>query len=159
MRLLRAAGPLLTLSLALAACSSTGGATPAASVAAPTPAATTAASPSAAAGGTTVNLADTALGTVLVDGAGKTLYVFTADAAGKSNCTGDCLANWPALISDAAPTLGTGLDAAGFSTITRDDGTKQVTYNGVPLYYFAADKAAGDTTGQGVGGNWFVANP
>jgi predicted lipoprotein with Yx(FWY)xxD motif len=152
MRLLRAAGPLLTLSLVLAACSSTGGATPAASVAAPTPAA----SPSAAAGGATVNLADTALGTVLVDGAGKTLYVFTADAAGKSNCTGDCLANWPALISDAAPTLGAGLDAASFSTITRDDGTKQVAFHDLPLYYFAGDTAAGETKGQGLAGKWYV---
>ena len=153
MRLLRAGVPLLTLTLALAACSSTGsGATPAASAQAPT----AAASPSAAAGGVTVNLADTTLGKVLADGGGKTLYVFTADAAGKSNCAGDCANNWPALTSDAVPTLGTGLDAANFAILTRDDGTKQVTFFGHPLYYFAKDTAAGDVNGQGIGGKWFV---
>ncbi len=157
MRLLRAAGPLLTLSLALAACSaSTTGGTPQASAQAPTPAATPAASPSAAAGGLTINLADSTLGKVLADGTGKTLYAFTADAAGKSNCNGDCLKNWPALVSDGAPTLGTGLDAEDFTTIARDDGTKQVAFYGLPLYYFAGDTGPNLTNGQGVGGKWFV---
>ena len=119
MRMIRAAVPLFTLSLVLAACSSGTGATPAASVQAPTPAASEAA-PSAAAGAVTVNLVDTPLGKVLADGTGKTLYVFTVDTAGKSNCSGDCLANWPALASDAVPTLGEGLDAEDFSTISRD---------------------------------------
>ena len=158
MRTIRAAVPLLTLTLALAACSaSTTGGTPQASAQAPTPAATpAAASPSAAAGGVTVNLADTPLGKVLADGTGKTLYAFTADAAGKSNCNGDCLKNWPALTSDAAPTLGTGLDAEDFTTIARDDGTKQVAFYGLPLYYFAGDTGPNLTNGQGVGGKWFV---
>ena len=159
MRLSRAALPLLTLSLVLAACSaSTTGGTPQASAQAPTPAASAAASPSAAAGGVTVNLADSTLGKVLADGTGKTLYVFTPDAAaaGKSVCNGDCATNWPPLLSDAAPTPGTGLDAEDFTTIARDDGTKQVAFYGHPLYFFAGDKAAGDTTGQGVGGKWYA---
>ena len=159
MRMPRAAVPLLTLSLVLAACSaSTTGGTPQASAQAPTPAASAAASPSAAAGGITVNLADSTLGKVLADGTGKTLYVFTPDAAaaGKSVCNGDCATNWPPLLSDAAPTPGTGLDAEDFTTIARDDGTKQVAFYGHPLYFFAGDKAAGDTTGQGVGGKWYA---
>ena len=82
--------------------------------AAASPAASEAAS--AAAGGAKVDLADNALGKILVGGdKGLTLYVFAADSGGKSACTGDCLANWPPLTSDAAPTLGTGLDAEDFS--------------------------------------------
>ncbi|HEY4227421.1 MAG TPA: hypothetical protein VGM49_03715 [Candidatus Limnocylindrales bacterium] len=154
MRLLKAAAPLLTLGLVLAACSSSGGATTAPSIAAPSAAASEA--PSAAAGGVTVNLADSTLGKVLADGSGKTLYMFTPDSADKSACTGDCASNWPPLTSDAAPTAGTGLDASKFTTVARDDGTKQVVFNGHPLYFFAGDKAAGDTSGEGVGGKWFV---
>jgi predicted lipoprotein with Yx(FWY)xxD motif len=150
--MIRAAVPLLTLSLVLAACSSGTGATPATSAQAPTPAA----SPSAAAGGVTVNLADTPLGKVLADGTGRILYVFTADAAGKSNCSDDCATSWPPLTSDAVPTVGEGLDAEDFTVIARDDGTKQVAFYGLPVYYFAKDTAAGQTNGQGVGGKWFV---
>ena len=114
------------------------------------------ASQAPAAGAVTVNLADTALGSVLVDGSGRTLYIFTADSAGKSVCNGDCAGTWPPLLGDAAPTVGAGLDAAGFSTITRDDGSSQIAFHDMPLYHFAADAAAGDTKGQGIGGKWFV---
>ncbi len=109
-----------------------------------------------AAGAASVALADNTLGTILVDGKGMTLYMFTADSAGKSACAGDCLANWPPLLSTAAPSLGAGLDAADFATITRDDGGTQVTFHGMPLYSFAGDKTTGDTNGQGVGSKWYV---
>jgi predicted lipoprotein with Yx(FWY)xxD motif len=154
MRIFRAAAPLLALGVVLAACSSGGGATASPS-AAPSAAASPAASASAAAGAS-VALADTKLGKVLVDGAGKTLYVFSADSGDKSACSGNCAANWPPLVSDGAPSLGTGLDAEDFASITRDDGAKQVTFYGHPVYYFAGDKAAGDTNGEGVGGKWYV---
>ena len=114
------------------------------------------ASESAAAGGPTVNLGDTSLGSVLVDGDGKTLYIFTADTGGKSVCNGDCAAAWPPLLGDAAPTLGTGLTATDFTTITRDDGATQIAFFGMPLYYFAADAAAGDVKGQGLNDKWYV---
>ncbi len=156
MRTIRAAAPLFALGMVLAACSaSTTGGTAAPSAQAPTPAA---ASPSAAAGGVTINLADSTLGKVLADGTGKTLYVFTPDAAaaGKSVCNDDCATNWPPLTSDAAPTLGTGLDAEDFTLITRDDGTMQIAFYGHPVYYFAKDTAPNQTNGQGVGGKWFV---
>jgi predicted lipoprotein with Yx(FWY)xxD motif len=119
-------------------------------------AAASAAAPSqAAAGGPAVAVAKTTLGDVLVDAKGMTLYAFTADANGKSACTGDCLANWPVLIGEGA-TPGTGLDAEDFKSIVRDDGAKQVTFYGMPLYTFAGDKAAGDVNGQGLGGKWYV---
>jgi predicted lipoprotein with Yx(FWY)xxD motif len=109
----------------------------------------------AAATGPAVNVASTSLGDILVDGKGMTLYAFTADSGGKSACTGDCLANWPILAGEGA-TPGTGLDAEDFKSITRDDGSKQVTFYGMPLYTFAGDKAAGDVAGQGLGGKWYV---
>ena len=153
MRSLRAATPLLVLALALAACSS--GAAGYASPAPSAPPSAIASTPPAA-GGSTVNLADSSLGKIVVDGVGRTLYLFTADANGKSACSGACADNWPPLVSDAAPAAGPGLDASAFGTITRDDGSKQMTFHGKPLYYFAGDKAAGDTNGQGVNGKWFV---
>ena len=91
-----------------------------------------------------------------------TLYTFTNDTkdSGKSVCNGDCATNWPPLLAEAASGLSVGDGVNGTITIiTRDDGGKQVAYNGWPLYYFAADKAPGDTTGHEVGDVWFVAVP
>ena len=119
-------------------------------------AAPSAAAASAATGaGVAVNVGSTSLGDIVVDGKGMTLYMFTADAGGKSACVGDCLANWPPLIGETA-TPGTGLDAEDFGTITRDDGVRQITFYKMPLYYFAGDKSAGDVAGQGLGGKWYV---
>jgi predicted lipoprotein with Yx(FWY)xxD motif len=154
MHIARAAAPLLGLALVLSACSSGGGATTA-PTAAPTAAPATPA-PSTATGGLTINLASNALGTILVDGEGKTLYEFTPDTGGTSTCTGDCAGTWPPLTSDAAPTVGTGLTAADFGTTTRDDGSTQITFDGHPLYHFAGDTAAGDTKGQGLRSKWYV---
>ena len=158
MRTIRAAVPLLALGMVLAACSSTGSGATAAPTAAPTAAAPSAAAPSAAAAAVTVNLADSTLGKILADGTGKTLYVFAPDAAaaGKSVCNGDCAANWPPLTSDAAPTLGAGLDAEDFTLVARDDGTQQVAFYGHPVYFFKGDTAPNQTNGQGVGGKWSV---
>ncbi len=110
-------------------------------------------------GGLVVNASTTDLGAFLVDADGMTLYVFTYDAApGASVCEGDCLANWPAVgIADGqgfAP--GEGVDGV-LGAFARSDGTLQVTYDGRPLYHWIGDQAAGDTTGQGIGGVWFVA--
>jgi predicted lipoprotein with Yx(FWY)xxD motif/plastocyanin len=95
------------------------------------------------------------LGPFLTDAAGNTLYLFTKDEPGKSNCYDDCVAKWPVFYADEGVTLPEG--AAGeLGEITRDDGTEQTTYNGWPLYYWINDEAPGDTTGQGVGDVWFV---
>jgi len=95
------------------------------------------------------------VGKFLTDGKGMTLYVFKKDAPGTSNCAGECLAKWPAY----AGMGGMGVDAKDLGSITRADGAKQTTYKGLPLYYFVADKAAGDTKGQGMKDVWYVAMP
>ena len=100
------------------------------------------------------------LGTFLVGPTGMTLYMFTNDEPGVSNCSGDCLVNWPALtVADAAEIVAGDNVHGELGTITRDDCALQVTYNGWPLYYFAKDAARGDTTGQGVGEKWYVIAP
>ena len=98
------------------------------------------------------------VGKFLTDGHGMTLYIFKKDSPGKSVCAGPCVEKWPLYFREkvAAPD---GVKAGDFGTITREDGKKQTTYKGWPLYYFAGDKAKGDVAGQGMGNVWFVANP
>ncbi|SFJ13002.1 Secreted repeat of unknown function [Paenibacillus sp. UNC496MF] len=98
------------------------------------------------------------LGNYLTDAAGRTLYYFDKDTQGKSNCAGDCLANWPAYTASGSD-LPTGVKAADWGTITRADGSKQSTFKGYPLYYFVKDVKHGDALGQNVGGVWFVVDP
>lgn len=103
----------------------------------------------------TLGTVETDLGTILVDGEGRTLYAFVPDAQGPSTCTDDCVGAWPSFTGPAEPAEG--VDAALMATAARsDDGTEQVTYNDWPLYYFANDSAPGDVNGQGVGDVWFV---
>jgi predicted lipoprotein with Yx(FWY)xxD motif len=170
--------------IVLAACSSAATPTPPAPTAAPTQAATAApseaasAAPSAPAsaapsappseaaasgggGAYTIAAATGAVGKYLTGEDGKTLYVFSKDTTpGKSACNGDCAGNWPPFTLDAGETAVDGAGVSGkIATITRDDGTKQVTYNGKPVYYYAGDSASGQTNGQGVAGLWTVAAP
>jgi predicted lipoprotein with Yx(FWY)xxD motif len=98
-----------------------------------------------------------ALGRILTDGAGLTLYVFADDAPGVSNCTGACAELWPPFlipadtVAVAAPEI-----IAVVDTIIRADGTTQVAVNNQPVYYYAKDKNPGDVLGQGISGKWFV---
>jgi len=121
-----------------------------------------AAASEAAGGGSAyeVDVASGAAGKFLTGEDGKTLYIFKKDSPNTSACTGDCATNWPPFTLEADETLkaGTGVGGA-LTTFARADGTMQVAYNGAPLYYFAADKAAGDTNGQGLNNVWFVAAP
>jgi len=111
----------------------------------------------AAAGAATVNLGENeTLGSFLVDDNGMTLYLFTKDSPNTTVCYDNCAIAWPPLLTTGDPVAGEGVDASLFGTTTRTDGTVQVTYNGWPLYYYEKDKAAGDVTGQDVGGVWFV---
>lgn len=96
------------------------------------------------------------LGNMVVDANGKSLYLFTRDERNKSNCTGNCLTSWPPLITTADPVAGEGSASQLLGTMTRDDGRKQVTYNGWPLYYYNQDTAANDAKGQNVANIWFV---
>ncbi len=98
------------------------------------------------------------LGKIVVDGNGRTLYVFDKDTAepSKSNCDGDCAAKWPPLIAASGTPQVDGVDASLVGTVTRTDGSKQVTLAGWPLYQFAEDSKAGKADGQAVGGAWWV---
>jgi predicted lipoprotein with Yx(FWY)xxD motif len=102
----------------------------------------------------TLTTADSDLGTILVDDGGKTLYLFVPDAQGASTCYDDCEANWPPFAGEVS--AGEGVDESLLGTTERTDGTVQATYNGWPLYYFAADAAAGETNGQGISDVWWV---
>jgi predicted lipoprotein with Yx(FWY)xxD motif len=106
--------------------------------------------------GASLKTASTSLGTILVDSSGKTIYEFDKDSkgSGKSACSGACAGLWPAVTASGTPTVSGVTGTVG--TITRDDGTKQVTLNGRPLYTFSGDSAAGDTTGQGYMGIWWA---
>ena len=100
------------------------------------------------------------LGKFLVDGRGMTVYLYTRDEMNKSNCSGRCAGNWPPiLIAYGEPTAGPGVDASAIGVITREDGGRQVTYKGMPLYGWVQDEKPGDTTGQGVGEVWYVVQP
>lgn len=106
--------------------------------------------------GVTLEVADSELGSILVDEEGRTLYLFLSDAGGESTCYDECAANWPALEADGEPQAGEGVDTSLLGTTERDDGAVQVTYNGMPLYHYAGDQASGDTNGQGIGDVWYV---
>jgi predicted lipoprotein with Yx(FWY)xxD motif len=105
-----------------------------------------------------VKFEKTALGNVLVDGKGMSLYYFKKDMKGKSSCAGDCLSKWPAFYLDKV-VPGKGLKAVDFGMITREDGKMQTTYKGYPLYYFFQDQKAGDTKGDKFKDIWFVITP
>jgi predicted lipoprotein with Yx(FWY)xxD motif len=98
-------------------------------------------------------------GDILVGAGGMTLYVFTVDGPNQSNCDEDCLVLWPPLLTEGEPQLGAGVDPGLVGTAEMDDGSLIVTFNEMPLYYWINDNQPGDTTGQGIGGVWFVISP
>ena len=100
------------------------------------------------------------LGDFLVGANGMTLYQFTVDEEGVSNCYEQCAANWPPLLAQPGETPVSGTGVTGELGVTeRDDGTVQVMYDGAPLYYWVNDETPGDTSGQGVNDVWFVVAP
>lgn len=101
-----------------------------------------------------VHAEETGLGSILVDPDGFTLYVFDVDAEGESSCYDACATTWPPVSADTA--ISPDLEASIFGTSTRTDGSEQLTVNGMPLYRYAPDFAAGDTNGQGFNGVWWV---
>lgn len=104
--------------------------------------------PASAQGTPTVMSRSTSLGTIITDGAGKTLYTFAGDTAGTFGCTAACLTAWPPLLLPAGqPVVAPGLGGT-FGVVTRPEG-RQVTYNGMPLYNFNRDAAPGDVLGNG----------
>jgi predicted lipoprotein with Yx(FWY)xxD motif len=109
--------------------------------------------------GTSVKIAGSKLGRVLVDSKGITLYDFVKDKGTTSVCYGACAALWPPLLTTGKPVAGPGVKASLLGTTKRKDGKLEITYGGHPLYYFVTDRKPGQTTGQGVdqfGGPWWV---
>jgi len=109
-----------------------------------------------------VSAASTSLGTILVDGSGRTLYLFEKDRPNQSACAGACAAAWPVDQSSGTPKAGSGVKASMLGTIKRGDNTTQVTYNQHPLYYYQGDSGAGQHNGQGInafGAAWFAVAP
>jgi predicted lipoprotein with Yx(FWY)xxD motif len=107
----------------------------------------------------TLKLRSTGLGKILVDSKGRTLYEFGHDKNNKSRCSGQCAQNWPPAGSPAKPTVAGGIDKSKLKVIKRGDGSRQLSYNGHPLYRFIADGKPGDTNGENVtafGGTWDV---
>lgn len=117
--------------------------------------------PASPSGATTLQTAtDPKLGTIVTDSAGFTLYRFDQDQSkpSVSTCNGGCAAIWPAEHDTGNVTV-KGVDSKLVGSVTRADGTKQVTLNGWPLYRYAPDTKPGDTKGQGVAGTWFALTP
>jgi predicted lipoprotein with Yx(FWY)xxD motif len=105
---------------------------------------------------TTLKLTTSALGTYLTDSSGRTLYLFEKDGTDVSRCAGACTAAWPPV---EATSVGAGLQASLLKQVTRADGTKQSSYGGHPLYYYAGDAGPGQTHGEGLdefGAKWYV---
>jgi predicted lipoprotein with Yx(FWY)xxD motif len=97
---------------------------------------------------------DAKLGKILVDGTGRTLYVFDKDTGGTIACVDPCTSTWPPLLTSgpmASPSM------SGIGTVKRPDGATQVAYKGRPLYRYSGDTKPGDTNGDGVGGLWHAA--
>ncbi len=126
----------------------------------PAPTAGSPAATSAPADISKLMVAPSAAGQIVVDDKGMSVYFFTKDTkgSGTSACTGACLTAWPPVTTDADAPAADGVTGS-IGTITTPDGKKQVTINGMPIYYFAKDKAAGDILGQGVNGVWYLVAP
>jgi predicted lipoprotein with Yx(FWY)xxD motif len=118
--------------------------------------------PTPPATGKAISAQSTSLGTILVDGRGRTVYVFANDKPNASTCDGACAADWPPVPAPSPlPASPPGVPGA-LDTTTRSDGTRQLTVAGHPLYTFSGDSAAGQTKGQGItlnGGLWTVVSP
>ncbi|MEU6660151.1 hypothetical protein [Streptomyces sp. NPDC046821] len=115
--------------------------------------------PRKAASGTQVTVADVGLGSILVDGQGRTLYAFTKDKEATSNCDAECIAVWPALTSPSPAAAGKGVEKSLLREAKQSGGAVQVTYGDWPLYYYVGDMAPGDVNGQGLDGEWFAVSP
>jgi predicted lipoprotein with Yx(FWY)xxD motif len=147
----RLAALALASALVLAACGSS-------SSSSTTSSAPASSSPPASVVGTKTS----SLGTFLVDAKGRALYLWDADHGPMSACSGDCATDWPPLTTTGTPTASGQAKSSLLGTTKRADGSREVTYAGHPLYYFAGDSAPGQTSGQGsdsFGSPWWVVSP
>ena len=169
-KLVAGVGGALGAAVVVAACSSGGTSSAAAPAAAPSSAAAPASpagasSPSSGAsssGGTVITTAKSSAGTFLTNGSGRAVYLWVKDTGDMSNCNGACAGAWPPVTTTATATASGSAKASDIGTITRSDGTKQVTYDGHPLYYFSGDSGPGTASGQGsdgFGAKWWLVAP
>jgi predicted lipoprotein with Yx(FWY)xxD motif len=165
-RLAAGVGGAAAAALVVAACSSgssSASAPASSSPATSSPAAAASGSPSGSGSGATViTTASSSGNTFLTDSSGRAVYLWAKDTGGTSACSGACAGAWPPVTTTGTATASGAAKAADLGTITRSDGTKQVTYDGHPLYYFAGDQGPGTATGQGsdnFGAKWWLVAP
>jgi predicted lipoprotein with Yx(FWY)xxD motif len=154
--------PLAIALLAAAACSASSSSSASTSRYGGTAASSAGSTASASASGTAIATANSSGGDFLTNSSGRAIYLFMADSKDKSACSGACASAWPPVTTTGSPTASGSAMASELGTITRSDGTKQVTYDGHPLYYFAGDTGAGTDKGQGVdgfGAKWWLVAP
>src|SRR3984885_5445832 len=162
-KLVAGVGGALGAAVIVGACSGGGTSSPAAPAASPagSPAAASPAGASSS-GGTVITTAKSSAGTFLTTGSGKAVYLWVKDTGDMSNCNGACAGAWPPVTTTGTATATGGAKASDIGTITRSDGTKQVTYDGHPLYYFSGDSGPGTASGQGsdgFGAKWWLVAP
>jgi predicted lipoprotein with Yx(FWY)xxD motif len=148
-RLAAGVGGALGVALLAAACSS-------GSSSSSTPAA------ASGSGATVITTASSSGNTFLTNGSGRAIYLWTKDTGSTSACTGACAGAWPPVTTTGTATTSGGAKSSDLGTITRSDGSKQVTYDGHPLYYFSGDSGPGTATGQGsdgFGAKWWLVAP
>lgn len=151
-KLLTVAAASVGLILALAGCASSSS---------PAAAPSTSTSPSGAStSGPALSTASTSLGTIVVDGSGMTVYFYDADHKGETTsvCTGGCASAWPPVTTTSSTPKVSGITGT-VGTIAGPGGSRQLTIDGLPVYTYSGDSAAGQVGGQGSGGSWWVVNP
>jgi predicted lipoprotein with Yx(FWY)xxD motif len=159
-RLAAGAGSALGVALLVAACSTGSSSTGAAGSS--SPAGTSSAAADGGSGSTVITTVSSSAGTFLTTSSGHAVYLWSKDGNGMSACTGACTGAWPEVTTTGQVTASGGAKSSDLGTITRPDGTKQVTYDGHPLYFFAGDSGPGMASGQGndgFGAKWWLVSP
>ena len=162
-KLVAGVGGALGAAVVVAACSSGGTSSAAAPAASPAGGSSSSAGAGASSsGGTVITTAKSSGGTVLASSSGRAVYLWAKDTGDMSTCNGACAGAWPPVTTTGTATAAGGAKASDIGTITRSDGTKQVTYDGHPLYYFSGDSGPGTAAGQGsdaFGAKWWLVTP
>ena len=159
-RLAAGVGGAAAVAVLAAACSSGSSTSSSPGAAAGSPAG--ASSSAGGSGSTVIMTASSSGGTILTDGSGRAVYLWVADKNGQSVCSGACVGAWPPVLASGTVTASGSAKASDLGSFARSDGTKQVTYDGHPLYYYAGDSSAGTASGQGsdsFGAKWWLVSP
>ena len=159
-RLATGVGGAAAVAILAAACSSGSSTSSSPGGAAATPGG--ASSSAGGSGSTVIKTASSSAGTILTDGSGRAVYLWTKDGSGMSACSGACAGAWPPVMASGTVTASGSAKASDLGSLTRSDGSKQVTYNGHALYYYVGDSGSGTASGQGstqFGAKWWLVSP